>query len=101
MSQNDYIGKTLKQWPILVDHYNDSHPSKMLKPLKKVRKERQTPAHKVVDNKYDKSYFAKQKSIMEDCYLSITSLRRNLQTHPDAHLVELDPYLDKVDVKYF
>lgn len=21
MSQNDYIGKTLKQWPILVDHY--------------------------------------------------------------------------------
>lgn len=22
MSQNDYIGKTLKPWPILVDHYN-------------------------------------------------------------------------------
>ncbi len=24
MSQNDYIGKTLKQWPILVDHYSIS-----------------------------------------------------------------------------
>ena len=22
MNQNDYIGKTLKPWPILVDHYN-------------------------------------------------------------------------------
>ncbi|HCT5078834.1 TPA: hypothetical protein OTZ30_003491 [Vibrio cholerae] len=92
----------LEEWIVLSFRFpDDSHPSKMLKPLRKVRKERQTPAHKVVDNKYDKSYFAKQKSIMEDCYLSITSLRRNLQTHPDAHLVELDPYLDKVDVKYF
>ncbi|CAH1539749.1 hypothetical protein THZG08_730015 [Vibrio owensii] len=23
MSQNDYIGKTLKPWPILVDHYSE------------------------------------------------------------------------------
>ncbi|CAK2398723.1 hypothetical protein VCRA2116O29_110101 [Vibrio crassostreae] len=23
MNQNDYIGKTLKPWPILVDHYNN------------------------------------------------------------------------------
>lgn len=92
----------LEEWIVLSFRFpEDSHPSKMLKPLKKVRKERQTPAHKVVDNKYDKSYFAKQKSIMEDCYFSITSLRRNLQTHPDAYLVELDPYLDKVEVKYF
>ncbi|MDK2676735.1 hypothetical protein [Vibrio vulnificus] len=30
MSQNDYIGKTLKPWPILVDHYkaiDNQHPS--------------------------------------------------------------------------
>jgi hypothetical protein len=94
--------RLLEEWIVLSFRFpDDSHPSKMLKPLKKVRKERQTPAHKVVDNKYDKSYFAKQKSLMEDCYFAITSLRRNLQTHPDAHLVELEPYLDKVDVKYF
>lgn len=94
--------RLLEEWIVLSFRFPDnSYSSKMLNPLKKVRKERQTPAHKVVDNKYDKSYFAKQKSIMEDCYFSITSLRRNLQTHPDAHLVELAPYLDKVDVKYF
>ncbi|HDO1319358.1 hypothetical protein K3H43_01285 [Aeromonas veronii] len=94
--------RLLEEWIVLSFRFPDnSYPSKMLNPLKKVRKERQTPAHKVVDNKYDKSYFAKQKSIMEDCYFSITSLRRNLQTHPEAHLVELAPYLDKVDVKYF
>lgn len=94
--------RLLEEWIVLSFRFPDnSYSSEMLNPLKKVRKERQTPAHKVVDNKYDKSYFAKQKSIMEDCYFSITSLRRNLQTHPDAHLVELAPYLDKVDVKYF
>ncbi|OOX35347.1 hypothetical protein BJL83_24215 [Vibrio parahaemolyticus] len=25
MSQNDCIGKTLKPWPILVDHYSTQH----------------------------------------------------------------------------
>ncbi|CAK2534784.1 conserved hypothetical protein [Vibrio crassostreae] len=24
MNQNDYIGKTLKPWPILVDHYSEN-----------------------------------------------------------------------------
>jgi hypothetical protein len=29
MSLNDCIGKTLKPWPILIDHYNRTHQGKI------------------------------------------------------------------------
>ncbi|MDW1964867.1 hypothetical protein [Vibrio sp. Vb0587] len=94
--------RLLEEWIELSFRFNDDTiPSKMLRPLKKVRKERQTPAHKVVDNEYDKTFVTKQKNIMKECYLSITSLRKNLQTHPKAQHVELDPYMDRMEVKYF
>lgn len=94
--------RLLEEWIVKYFRFpTEHHASKILDPLKKVRRERQTPAHKIVDNSYDKSYFTKQRRIMEDCYISIASLRRNLQTHPSSHLVELDPYLDEVSVKYF
>lgn len=80
---------------------DDSFPKKMLKPLKDVRSERQKPAHKVIENKYDPEFIDKQKKIVEACYISIGSLRSNLQTHPKAKGVELDDRLDQDNVKYF
>lgn len=80
---------------------DDSFPKKMLEPLKDVRSERQKPAHKVIENNYDPEFIDKQKKIVEACYISIASLRRNLQTHPKAKGVELDDRLDQDNVKYF
>lgn len=80
---------------------DDSFPKKMLKPLKDVRSERQKPAHKVIENNYDPEFIDKQKKIVEACYISIGSLRRNLQTHPKAKSVKLDDRLDQDNVKYF
>lgn len=80
---------------------DDSFPKKMLKPLKDVRSERQKPAHKVIENNYNPEFIDKQKKIVEACYISIGSLRRNIQTHPKAKGVELDDRLDQDNVKYF
>lgn len=80
---------------------DDSFPKKMLKPLKDVRSERQKPAHKVIENNYDPKFIDKQKKIVEACYTSIGSLRRNLQTHPKAKGVELGDRLDQDNIKYF
>tara|TARA_R110001583_G_scaffold78317_2_gene212361 strand:- start:1230 stop:2564 length:1335 start_codon:yes stop_codon:yes gene_type:complete len=80
---------------------DDSFPKKILKPLKDVRRERQKPAHKVIENNYDPKFIDKQKKIVEACYISIGSLRRNLQTHPKAESVELSVHLDDDRVKYF
>ena len=80
---------------------DDSFPKKMLKPLKDVRRERQKPAHKVIENNYDPKFIDKQKKIVEACYISIGSLRKNLQTHPKAESIDLNANLDDRRVKYF
>ena len=73
----------------------------IMSPFKKVRRERQKPAHKIIDNTYDPSFEDKQKKIIEDCYISMGSLRRNIATHPRAKSVELPESIDLDDVKYF
>jgi len=94
--------RLLEEWISKVFSYADeSIPKEIMKPLKRVRKERQNPAHKVIDNRYDPSLVDLQKEIMEGCYLSIGSIRRNLQTHPRAKNVELDGSLDQDNVKFF
>lgn len=69
--------------------------------FKKVRKERQKPAHKVIENKYDPSYVDEQKAIMEECYIAMGSIRRILQKHPGAVGTKLPEHIDAEDVKYF
>jgi len=94
--------RLLEEWISKVFNYADeSIPKEIMKPLKRVRKERQNPAHKVIDNNYDPSLIELQKEIMEGCYLSIGSIRRNLQTHPRAGYIALDDRLDEDNVKYF
>lgn len=94
--------RLLEEWINTVFTYGDeSIPKEIMKPLKRVRKERQTPAHKVINNDYDPSLVDLQKEIMESCYLSLGSIRRNIQTHPKAKSVELDDDLDYANVKYF
>lgn len=94
--------RLLEEWLTAVFRYaDDSIPKEIMKPLKKVRKERQSPAHKVIDNSYNPSLVELQKEIMEGCYLSLGSIRRNIQTHPKAKDVELDDSLDRDNVKYF
>ncbi len=94
--------RLLEEWISTVFSYaDDSIPKEIIKPLKKVRKERQSPAHKVIDNSYDPSLVDLQKDIMEGCYLSLGSIRRNIQTHPKAKDVELGDSLDRDNVRYF
>lgn len=94
--------RLLEEWISTVFLYaDDSIPKEIIKPLKKVRKERQSPAHKVIDNSYDPSLVDLQKDIMEGCYLSLGSIRRNIQSHPKAKDAELDDRLDRDNVKYF
>ncbi len=94
--------RLLSEWLNSSFSYKDENTSnEIVRPLKKVRNERQKPAHKVIENEYDPEYINKQKEIVENCYLSVGSIRRNIQTHPMASSVELLERLDKDNVKYF
>lgn len=92
----------LEEWLNKFFKYKDENiPSYIMQPLRKVRNERQTPAHKIVSNQYDKDYYEKQLEIMEECYFSLKSIRKNLQSHPEAKYIELNDSIDSENIKFF
>lgn len=56
----------------------------LFKPFKKVRQERQSPAHKISDNVYDKGFIAKQTELIKEVYFTMRTLRQIFQKHRDA-----------------
>jgi hypothetical protein len=70
-------------------------------PLKKIRRERQTPAHKIDVNVYDPKYSDMQKKWMGDAYKSINALRLIFQQHPKAKEYEIPKWFERGKVKSF
>jgi hypothetical protein len=52
--------------------------------LKEVRKLRQSPAHKFVDDEFSVQYQDKKQKLIADVYRSVSNIRRFFQTHPKA-----------------
>lgn len=63
------------------------------KPLRKLIKERQTPAHIIYKNEYDTSIWKRQKELMHNTYVAIRNIRLLFANHPDAKQVEIPVYL--------
>jgi hypothetical protein len=57
-------------------------PSKILSPLKLVRRIRQKPAHDVLDDEFSINYQRKKEKLIQDVYFSISNIRTIFQTHP-------------------
>ena len=94
--------RLLEEWISKVFRFaSEDAPSELMAPLKKVRKERQKPAHKIIDNTFDTGLIDLQKEVIQSCYFSLGSLRRLLQSHPKASSVELNNAIDKDNVKCF
>ncbi|NYB28163.1 MAG: AAA family ATPase [Methanobacteriaceae archaeon] len=51
-------------------------------PIKDIRKQRQSPAHKISEDEYDKAYHQKQDEIMLLAYSSVKGIRLALSNHP-------------------
>jgi hypothetical protein len=64
--------------------YDENGPSIILEPLKEVRKLRQSPAHKFVNDEFSLEYQKKKEKLIEDVYSSISNIRYFFQTHPQA-----------------
>ena len=57
--------------------------------FRKVRKIRQEPAHKLYDNKHDKSVYRQQNELIEEVYNAVRDLRMMFSKHPKAKVVEI------------
>jgi hypothetical protein len=62
----------------------ESGPAIIVAPLKEVRKLRQSPAHKFVDDEFSIQYQDKKQKLIADVYRSVSNIRRFFQTHPKA-----------------
>ena len=50
---------------------------------------RQEPAHKLYDNKHDKSVYRQQNELIEEVYNAVRDLRMMFSKHPKAKVVEI------------
>lgn len=57
--------------------------------FRNVRKIRQIPAHKLYDNKHDKSVYRQQNELITEIYNAVKTLRMLLSKHPKAKAVEI------------
>lgn len=62
-------------------------------PLRALIKERQTPAHRIIKNKYDKSLWKKQNDFMQSVYVAVRNIRLLLANHPMCKTVDIPSYL--------
>lgn len=79
----------------------DGAVSDLFKPLKKIRRERQNPAHKINENQYDKQYVDRQKEIMNEAYSVLRNLRNIFHQHPKARNFEIPDWLENGHIKTF
>lgn len=91
-----------EEWLTIV--YNvkgDGTVNELFKPLKKVRRERQNPAHRINENEYDFNLIAKQKEIMNSLYNVLRNLRNIFHQHPIAENFKIPEWLENGKIKTF
>jgi len=94
--------KLFEEWLSLNFMANDPQElKKLFIPFKKIRQERQTPAHKIDENLYDKKYIEKQKKLIEKSYSTMRTIRNIFQKHPNGKNVEIKKWLDEGEIKVF
>ncbi len=94
--------RLLEEW--MDGIYNHPTPNIVqdaLKPLKKIRKDRQNPAHRISVNVYDKKYMEMQIETLKEAYKSIRALRTMLGTHPQAKSIEIPRWMEDGSVTVF
>jgi hypothetical protein len=95
IKQNKGTLRLLEEWLTSVFNIKGGGAiSEVIKPFKKIRKERQSPAHKINENLYDISLIEQQKQTMTDVYNSMRQLRNIFSLHPKARGYEITDWLE-------
>ena len=94
--------KLLEEWFPL--HFRIDELNKVIdlfKPLKRIRQERQAPAHKINENIYDKILIDEQIKLIKESYFTMRTLRVLFQKDPKARNVKVQKWLDTGVIKTF
>ena len=91
-----------EEWILKSFHCDKTEELKdIFKSFRKIRYERQNPAHKIDENKYDKVYIQKQIELITEAYNSMRLLRNIFQQHPKAVDIKIPRWLEEGSIKAF
>lgn len=65
----------------------------ILKPLRKIRKMRQIPAHELSSTSYDLDIYQKQDDLVKELYGAVSAMRSLFMCHPATRNVEIPEYV--------
>jgi hypothetical protein len=85
--------RIFEEWLKLYYNTDDENYKLIFDPIKDIRKQRQDPAHKINEDKYDKAYHEKQDEIMRSAYISVRDIRLALSNHPDIKEYKVPDWL--------
>jgi hypothetical protein len=81
----------LEEWIHQYIHTQDCKPmDSIFLAFRKIRKERQRPAHAIDDNKFDQIYFADQRQILKEAYRAIRTIRLIFANHPAVKAAKIE-----------
>lgn len=84
----------LEDWLTTYFHPEDEEPVlKAVASLKRIRKLRQVPAHKLNDNAFDQKYVHEQRDLLHDAFGAVRTIRMALENHPGADQVKVPDHL--------
>ncbi len=89
----------LEEWLLNQFNENQNEIKELIKYAKNIRKERQSPAHEITFNEYDKKYNAKQKNVIQSAYNFVHGLRVIFMNNPLSCDVEVPYHLDTCLIK--
>lgn len=91
--------RLFEEW--LLSHYNikqQEYIKQIFDSFKQVRRERQSPAHRIQENTYDKKFNEKQIELMRKVYYSMRAFRQMFQQHPKASNFKSPKWIDEGEI---
>ena len=73
----------------------------VIKPLRRIRKLRQTPAHSFTSDDFSLEYYEKRKQLLGEVLNSLSNIRLVLAKHPKASSVTISDWLDSDAIDVF
>jgi hypothetical protein len=89
----------MEQWFQNKMRFRDPSPfNEMISLFRKVRKLRQTPAHKLEDSKFDQKIFQEQRKLAFEAYGAVRTIRLMLANHPATKTHTVPEWLFKAEI---
>src|SRR5690606_5983083 len=92
---NEWLEKKLK------DENAETMIDGIMTPLRAVRSERQSPAHRFRKNQFSKDFHAKRRDVLWSIFEALTTLREVLSGLPGAEQVGVPTWLDEAQIDVF